>query len=130
MIRRPPRSPLFPYTTLFRSVGRDNRPSGAALSAALRDGLVDGGAIATDVGECPPPALYFATHTLDVDGGVQVTGSHNPPQFNGFKLVLGDEAIYGEEIQGLREMIDDNRTEPRTGGRLTAHGSLLTEYRD
>ncbi len=112
------------------AVGRDNRPSGAGLSGAVRAGIVAAGGTAVDVGECPTPALYFATHTLAVDGGVQVTGSHNPPEFNGFKLVLGDEPIYGEEIQGLREMIEDNRTETRTGGGITAYGSLLPEYRD
>ncbi len=60
------------------AVGRDNRPSGAELSGAAREGLVDGGAVALDVGELPTPALYFSTHTLGVDGGMQVTGSHNP----------------------------------------------------
>ncbi|HYS20452.1 MAG TPA: phosphomannomutase/phosphoglucomutase [Gemmatimonadales bacterium] len=112
------------------AVGRDNRPSGADLAEGVRTGIVSAGGTALDVGECPTPALYFATHTLEVDGGVQVTGSHNPPEFNGFKLVLGDDAIYGDVIQGLHEMIEDNRTETRTGGRLAAHRSLLTEYRD
>ena len=112
------------------AVGRDNRPSGAALSAALRDGLVDGGAIATDVGELPTPALYFATHTLDVDGGVQVTGSHNPPEFNGLKLVLRGEAVYGAGIQRLRQLLEDNLAATRVGGRHAAHAGVLTRYRD
>ena len=102
------------------AVGRDNRPSGAALSAALRDGLVDGGAVATDIGELPTPALYFATHTLDVDGGVQVTGSHNPPEFNGLKLVLRGEAVYGAGIQRLRQLLEDNLAATRVGGRHAA----------
>ncbi len=112
------------------AVGRDNRPSGAELSRAAREGLVDGGAVALDVGELPTPALYFSTYTLGVDGGMQVTGSHNPPQFNGLKLVLSGEAIYGNAIQGLREMIEDNRVETRVGGGHETHGNVLPSYRD
>src|SRR6266516_3638195 len=112
------------------AVGRDNRPSGAELSRAAREGVVDGGAVALDVGELPTPALYFATHTLGVDGGAQVTGSHNPPQFNGLKLVLRGEAVSGKEIQGLREMIEDNRAETRVGGRHETHRDVLPSYRD
>jgi len=112
------------------AAGRDNRPSGAELSGAARDGLVDGGAVALDVGELPTPALYFSTHTLGVDGGMQVTGSHNPPQFNGLKLMLSGEAIYGDAIQGLREMIEDNRVETRVGGRHETHRNVLPSYRD
>src|SRR5437667_713360 len=112
------------------AAGRDNRPSGAELSGAARDGLVDGGAVALDVGELPTPALYFATHTLGVDGGAQVTGSHNPPQFNGLKLVLRGEAVSGKEIQGLREMIEDNRAETRVGGGHETHRDVLPSYRD
>src|SRR5438876_6164846 len=112
------------------AVGRDNRPSGAELSGAAREGLVDGGAVALDVGELPTPALYVSTYTLGVDGGMQVTGSHNPPQFNGLKLVLSGEAIYGNAIQGLREMIEDNRVETRVGGGHETHGNVLPSYRD
>jgi phosphomannomutase / phosphoglucomutase len=70
--------------------------------------------------------LYFATHTLDVDGGVQVTGSHNPPEFNGFKMVLGGEAVYGAAIQELRELAVRGRTPPRPGGSLAAENILAT----
>ncbi len=76
-------------------VGRDNRPSGVALASAVRDGIVMAGATAIDIGELPTPALYFALHELGVDGGLQVTGSHNPPEFNGFKMVAGGAAVYG-----------------------------------
>src|SRR5213596_4254055 len=95
------------------AVGRDNRPSGAALAHGLSSGIEAVGGLALDVGELPTPALYFATHVLNVDGGVQVTGSHNPPEFNGFKIVLGGEAVAGPEIQGLREMLEDNLVETR-----------------
>src|SRR5690348_14421247 len=93
------------------AVGRDNRPSGPALAAAVRQGIVAAGGTALDVGELPTPALYFATHTLPVDGGIQVTGSHNPPEFNGFKIVLGGDAVFGDELQDVREMIADNLVE-------------------
>jgi phosphomannomutase / phosphoglucomutase len=112
------------------AVGRDNRPSGAGLTAGVRDGVVAAGGTAVDVGELPTPALYFATYTLDVDGGLQVTGSHNPPEFNGFKMVLAHEAVFGDEIQRLRELIENEKLVTRPGGTQTAPRSPLPQYRD
>jgi phosphomannomutase/phosphoglucomutase len=112
------------------AVGRDNRPSGATLSAGVRDGLVTAGGTVIDVGELPTPALYFATKTLDVDGGVQVTGSHNPPEFNGFKMVLVHEAIFGDDIQRLRVIIEGGKLVTKPGGTQTAPRSPLPAYRD
>ena len=112
------------------AVGRDNRPSGAEYAGGVLTGIAAAGGVAVDVGELPTPALYFATHTLDVDGGIQVTGSHNPPEFNGFKLVLGPEPIYGAEIQGLRRLIEEGRTPARPGGRRSQDGTVLPRYRD
>ena len=112
------------------AVGRDNRPSGPELAAGVRDGVVAAGGTALDVGELPTPALYFATYTLDVDGGIQVTGSHNPPEFNGFKMVLAHDAVFGDDIQRLYRLIEDDKLLARAGGRHTAHGALLTAYRD
>ena len=63
------------------AVGRDNRPSGELLAHAMRDGMAAAGAVAVDVGMLPTPGLYLALHELEVGGGVQVTGSHNPPEF-------------------------------------------------
>src|SRR5206468_3997511 len=83
-----------------------------------------------DVGEMPTPALYFATHVLNVDGGVQVTGSHNPPEFNGFKIVLGGEAVAGPEVQGLRGLIEEGRTPGRPGGGRSEDGAVVPRYRD
>ena len=77
------------------AVGRDNRPSGRALSAGIRRGILATGADAIDVGEMPTPALYFASHALKRDGGLQVTGSHNPPEFNGFMMVIGGDSVHG-----------------------------------
>ena len=112
------------------AVGRDNRPSGPGLAAGVRDGIVTAGGTALDVGEVPTPALSFATHTLDVDGGIQVTGSHNPPEFNGFKMVLEHNAVFGDDIQRLYRLIEDDKLLTRAGGSHTAHGALLTAYRD
>ena len=112
------------------AVGRDNRPSGATLAAAVRRGIAAAGGTAVDVGELPTPALYFATHTVPVDGGIQVTGSHNPPEFNGFKIVLGGEALFGEDLQDLREMLEDNLVETRTQGGETRAPGVLAAYRD
>jgi phosphomannomutase/phosphoglucomutase len=87
------------------AVGRDNRPSGAALEAALVEGLVATGVRVLDAGLVPTPALYFAIHHLEADGGIQVTGSHNPPQMNGFKMVLGGLPFAGVDIEGLHDRI-------------------------
>jgi len=112
------------------AVGRDNRPSGSALAAGVQQGIVAAGGIAVDVGELPTPALYFATKTLDVDGGMQVTGSHNPPEFNGFKMVLNHDAVFGDDIQRLYRLIDTGQLATKPGGAITAHRGLLTAYRE
>jgi phosphomannomutase/phosphoglucomutase len=111
------------------AVGRDNRPSGPALADAFREGVADAGGTAVDVGMLPTPALYFAVSALGTDAGCQVTGSHNPPEFNGFKMVAAGEALHGDEILGLWETIVAERW--RTGvGRQTSDSSVLGKYRD
>ena len=112
------------------AVGRDNRPSGGGLAGAFIDGVVSSGGVAIDVGELPTPALYFATRTLDVDGGVQITGSHNPPEFNGFKIVLGDDAVHGADIQKLREHIELGRLFDLPDGRRESDTTILPRYRN
>ncbi len=111
------------------AVGRDNRPSGLALATAFREGVTAAGATAVDVGMLPTPALYFAVQALEVDGGCQVTGSHNPPEFNGFKLVLAGDAMHGEAIQGLWEAIVTERWATGDGAQR-ADSSILVRYRD
>jgi phosphomannomutase len=83
------------------AVGYDGRLTSPELEAALVEGLVAGGVDAVRIGRGPTPMLYFAAATLDVDGGLMVTGSHNPPSHNGFKLVLGGKPFYAEQIQEL-----------------------------
>jgi len=86
-------------------VGRDNRPSGTSLRDALVDGLTSVGVDVVDVGVIPTPLNYWALHHLDVVGGIQITGSHNPPEYNGFKLSLGTSSMHGEHIQHLLTLI-------------------------
>ena len=83
------------------AVGRDGRTHSGMLEAALIRGLTEGGLNAMQVGMGPSPMLYFATHFLGVDGGIQVTGSHNPADYNGFKLLLKGRSLFGAEIQEI-----------------------------
>jgi phosphomannomutase / phosphoglucomutase len=113
------------------AVGRDNRPSGPELSRGIRQGIVAAGGTAVDVGTLPTPALYFAVSALETDGGLQVTGSHNPPEFNGFKMVLGNEAFHGDEILDLWEIITAERWHAGGGaGKESSDGSVLQRYRE
>jgi len=86
-------------------VARDGRLSGPALSEALIAGLTETGCNVKDIGVAPTPVLYFAAHYLDTQTGVMVTGSHNPPDYNGLKIVIDGETLSGESIQQLRERI-------------------------
>ena len=83
------------------AVGRDGRTHSGMLEAALVRGLTEGGMDAVLIGMGPSPMLYFATYYLDVDGGLQVTGSHNPADYNGFKLLLKGRSVFGEEIRAI-----------------------------
>src|SRR6476469_3786426 len=85
------------------AVGRDGRTHSPALEAELIRGLTEGGINVMQIGMGPSPMLYFATHYLDVDGGIQVTGSHNPADYNGFKLLLKGRSVFGAEIQEIGE---------------------------
>jgi phosphomannomutase / phosphoglucomutase len=88
------------------AVGRDNRPSGAKLRDALVTGLTESGVEVVDVGVVPTPLLYWSLFNLGVAGGIQITGSHNPAEYNGFKLCLGTESLHGHDIQELFAHID------------------------
>ena len=98
------------------ALGRDTRLSSPRLRDALAAGLEASGCAVTDIGVVPTPVLYYAVIHLDLDGGVMITGSHNPPEFNGFKAVSGASTIYGPAIQELRRMIE-------AGDFLTGAGS-------
>ncbi len=90
------------------AIGRDGRHSGPDLSAALARGIRRSGIDVVDVGRVATPMLYFATHHLDTRSGVMVTGSHNPPEYNGLKIMLGGETLAGDAIQALRIRIERN----------------------
>jgi len=99
------------------AVGRDGRLSGPSLSAALMRGLVAAGVEVIDVGMVTTPMLYFAANTL-CTSGIQVTGSHNPRDYNGFKMVMAGRAIYGEDIQALQRMMQEETWSLNPGGTL------------
>ena len=86
------------------TLGRDCRLSSPELRDSLLGGLLETGVDVLDLGMVPTPLLYFSLHYFDVDGGIQITGSHNPPEYNGFKISLGKTTIYGEEIQEIRRI--------------------------
>lgn len=103
------------------AVGRDCRLSGPRLHDALVRGLVRAGAHVVDVGVGPTPLLYFAVHHLGTDGGVQITGSHNPADENGFKIMRGKASFFGADIQALREVIEQRGFVDREGGEVEDH---------
>jgi phosphomannomutase/phosphoglucomutase len=86
------------------SVGRDNRPSGEGLHRALVSGLLASGVDVVDIGIVPTPLAYWSQHNLDVVAGIQITGSHNPPEYNGFKLGLARKSIHGADIQRIYDL--------------------------
>ena len=91
------------------AVGRDGRLSGPALRDALIEGIVSTGADVIDIGMVPTPVLYFATHDLKTGSGVSITGSHNPPEYNGLKMMMAGATLHGDGIQALRQRIEENR---------------------
>jgi phosphomannomutase/phosphoglucomutase len=108
------------------TVGRDCRPSSDPFFQALLEGLLGSGMEVIDVGVCPTPLLYFSIVQLAQEGGVMITGSHNPPEFNGFKVCVGKDAIYGSEIQRVREIIE-KRDYVQGKGTLTQH-DIIQDY--
>jgi phosphomannomutase / phosphoglucomutase len=102
------------------AVCRDGRLSGPELVAALTEGLIAVGADVVDIGMGPTPLAYFAAHHLHTGSCVAVSGSHNPPQYNGLKMVVAGDTLFGEEIQALRARIEARRFTSGKGKRTTA----------
>lgn len=96
-------------------VGRDVRSSSVDFRDILSKALNSTGCDVVDIGMVPTPVSYFALHHLKADGGVMITGSHNPPEFNGFKISLGQHSLYGEKIQALKGLIDAKDFESGSG---------------
>jgi len=110
------------------SLGRDCRLSSPELRLGVMEGMMDVGMDVKDVGMVPTPLLYFSLHHLAVDGGIQITGSHNPPEYNGFKICLGKTTIYGEEIQKLRR-ISESGSFPKGKGSVETR-EVIHPYRE
>ena len=107
-------------------VGRDGRLSGPRLIAALTQGINSAGVEAIDIGMVPTPVVYFATVLTNTGSGVAVTGSHNPPEYNGLKMMLGGGTLYGDGIQDLYKAIVD----PSFAGKLDANAPVRVTQRD
>jgi phosphomannomutase/phosphoglucomutase len=110
------------------AVGRDNRPSGNALHASLVAGLIESGVDVVDIGVVPTPALYWSVHNLGVVGGIQITGSHNPPEYNGFKLGIGPSSLYGAQIQRIYQLASSG--EFVTGAGTVRREAVIDRYVD
>src|SRR3954469_25328835 len=98
------------------AIGRDGRLSGPELSKALAEGLRAAGVDVIDVGRVATPMLYFAAQHFDTQSGVMLTGSHNPPDYNGLKIVLAGETLAGEAITALRTRVEEGRLAGGAGG--------------
>src|SRR5687767_9249214 len=97
------------------AVGRDGRESSPPFERALIRGLTGSGVDVVRIGLGPTPMLYFAEAELDVDAGIMITGSHNPASYNGFKMVLGHKAFFGQDIQKLGRMAAEGDWESGSG---------------
>ncbi|MCL1860206.1 MAG: phosphomannomutase/phosphoglucomutase [Proteobacteria bacterium] len=102
------------------AIGRDGRLSGPELANALAEGILAAGVDVIDIGCVPTPVTYFAAHHLGAHSCVSVTGSHNPPDYNGLKMVLGGETLFGEKILALRQRIADGKLTHGAGTRREA----------
>ena len=107
-------------------VGYDGRHSSPALEAALVAGLCAGGVDVVRIGLSPSPMLYFAEATLEVDGGIQITGSHNPAEYNGFKMVMGHAPFFGDDIQDLATLAASG--DWSTGAGTVTTADVLDDY--
>ena len=106
-------------------VGRDNRLSSERIENVLIKGILSTGCSVVEIGVVPTPILYYAIHHYKKDGGVMITGSHNPLEFNGLKLCLGIDPIYGKEIQKLRLMAEQDKSkEVKKKGKLSTKSPI------
>ncbi len=108
------------------AVGRDGRLTSKELSDKLIEGLCSTGIDVVDIGEVPTPALYYATHSLSTGSGLMVTGSHNPPEYNGIKMVMGEKTLFGDMIQDIYSCID--KGEFNTGSGSIENINVLDSY--
>jgi len=109
-------------------VGRDGRLSSKAFGESVTEGLLSTGCNVVDIGICPTPVYYFSIFHLNKNGGMMVTGSHNPPDFNGFKVSVGKSTIFGEDIQKLRRLIE--KGDFAVGRGNLSKAEILRPYQD
>jgi phosphomannomutase/phosphoglucomutase len=109
------------------ALGRDCRLSSPEFAAALTRALLSTGCDVLELGTIPTPLLYFCVYTLDQEAGVMITGSHNPPEYNGFKIMLGHETLFGPDIQDIRRIIEDRDFISEGGGESREH-DIVPEY--
>lgn len=111
------------------AVGRDCRATSDSYAEAVIAGMAASGLQVYDIGVCPTPLLYFSLFHLGLDGGIQVTASHNPSEYNGFKLCSGKSTIFGEQIQQVRTRMESGDFRERTGGQVESYG-IVAPYRE
>lgn len=107
-------------------IGRDGRLSSPVLAEALADGLRAAGCEVIDIGLVPTPVLYYATHRLETGTGIMITGSHNPPEYNGLKMMIGGVTLAAERIQALRERIE--RDDFKSGAGAYREENVVDDY--
>lgn len=110
------------------AVGRDARGSSDRIFAQLAAGLQSAGIDVIDLGMVPTPLVYFASHIHGYDGVIQITGSHNPAEYNGCKMMMGKDTLHGEDIQELRELAENEDFIVGEQGTLRAHPTIIEEY--
>ncbi|MDX8398310.1 MAG: phosphomannomutase/phosphoglucomutase [Mariprofundaceae bacterium] len=111
------------------SIGRDVRLSGQGLQNAVIQGILDAGFDVIDLGMIPTPLAYYSVFKLHTAGCIVVTASHNPSEYNGFKLMLGEKSLHGEDIQKLKELMQQKTTTLHTKGQLSHH-DITSTYHD
>lgn len=111
------------------SVGRDCRFTSEGYAEAVIEGFLSAGLEVIDIGVCPTPLFYFSLFHLDLDGGIQITASHNPSEYNGFKVCMGKETLYGSQIQNLRGLIEKKRFTERPGGKRAGY-AIVPPYHE
>jgi phosphomannomutase/phosphoglucomutase len=111
------------------SIGRDCRLTSDSYAEALISGLLSAGVDVIDIGLCPTPLTYFSVHHYETDGAIMITGSHNPSEYNGFKIGIGKDTLHGEQIQELKRVMLENRFTRRPPGSRSS-ATIISQYID
>src|SRR5208337_2772991 len=109
------------------SIGRDCRLSSDSFGALVMEGMQSGGLSVIDLGVVPTPVFYYSLFNLDVEGGIMVTGSHNPPEYNGFKVAFEKSTLFGPEVQEIGNIIEARRFVSGRGS-MSSYTQIRAEY--